>query len=67
MSEKRFKLIRYYGKGVPDGEEWELFDLEKDPSEMKSEYSNPEYAGEVKRLKKELQRLRKLYKVPVPE
>jgi arylsulfatase A-like enzyme len=67
VSEKRFKLIRYYGKGVPDGEEWELFDLEKDPSEMKSEYSNPEYAGEVKRLKKELQRLRKLYKVPVPE
>ena len=67
VSEKRFKLIRYYGKDVPDGEEWELFDLEKDPSEMKSEYSNPEYAGEVKRLKKELQRLRKLYKVPVPE
>ena len=67
VSEKRFKLIRYYGKDVPDGEEWEFFDLEKDPSEMKSEYSNPEYAGEVKRLKKELQRLRKLYKVPTSE
>ena len=64
VSEKRFKLIRYYGKGVPDGEEWEFFDLEKDPSEMKSEYANPEYSNEVKRLKKELLRLRKYYKVP---
>ena len=64
VSEKRFKLIRYYGKGVPNGEEWELFDLEKDPAEMKSEYANPEYAKEVKRLKKELQRLRHYYKVP---
>ncbi|MCP5537546.1 MAG: sulfatase [Akkermansiaceae bacterium] len=64
VSEKRFKLIRYYGKGVPDDEEWEFFDLEKDPSEMKSEYTNPEYEAEVRRLKKELQRLRAYYKVP---
>ena len=67
VSEKRFKLVRYYGKDVPDGEEWELFDLEKDPSEMKSEYNKPEYAGEVKRLKKELQKLREQYKVPEGE
>jgi arylsulfatase A-like enzyme len=64
VSETRFKLIRYYGKDVPNGEEWELFDLEKDPAEMKSEYSNPEYSKEVKRLKKELLRLRKYYQVP---
>lgn len=64
VSEKRFKLIRFYGKGVPDGEEWEFYDLQKDPSEMKSQYSNPEYAAEIKRLKKELLRLRKYYKVP---
>jgi arylsulfatase A-like enzyme len=64
VSETRFKLIRFYGKDVENGEEWEFYDLQKDPSEMKSEYSNPEYAGEVKRLKIELQRLRKLYKVP---
>ena len=64
VSEKRFKLIRYYGKDVPDGEEWEFFDLEKDPQEMKSEYANPEYAPEIKRMKKELQRLREYYQVP---
>ena len=64
VSEKRFKLIRFYGKDVPNGEEWEFFDLKNDPQEMKSEYSNPEYAGEVERLKKELQRLREYYQVP---
>ncbi|MBT8045128.1 MAG: sulfatase [Verrucomicrobiae bacterium] len=64
VSEKRFKLIRFYGQDVPDGEEWEFYDLQKDPQEMKSEYGNPEYAGDIKRLKKELQRLREYYKVP---
>jgi len=64
VSEKRFKLIRFYGRGVPNGEEWELYDLERDPDELNSEYSNPEYFNEVKRLKKELQRLRRLYQVP---
>lgn len=62
--DKRFKLIRYYGKDVENGEEWEFFDLERDPSEMKSEYSNPEYAGEVARMKKELGNLREFYDVP---
>jgi hypothetical protein len=64
VSETRFKLIRFYGKDVENGEEWEFYDLQKDPAEMKSEYSNPEYAVEVKRLKIELQRLRERYKVP---
>ena len=64
VSENRYKLIRFYGKDVPDGEEWELFDLKKDPQELNSEYANPEYTEEVARLKKELQRLRKYYKVP---
>ena len=64
VSENRYKLIRFYGKDVPDGEEWELFDLKKDPQELNSEYTNPEYTEEVARLKKELQRLRKYYKVP---
>ncbi|MBT8037747.1 MAG: sulfatase [Verrucomicrobiae bacterium] len=64
VSEKRFKLIRFYGKDVIDGEEWEFYDLQKDPSEMKSEYLNPEYEGEIRRLKKEMQRLRTYYQVP---
>ena len=61
---KRYKLIRFYGKDVPNSEEWEFFDLKTDPSEMKSGYNNPEYAGVIKDMKAELQRLRKFYKVP---
>jgi arylsulfatase A-like enzyme len=59
----RYKLIRYYGYDVPDMEEWELFDLEKDPQEMKSEYANPEYAAIVKKMKSKLTDLKKQYEV----
>jgi len=64
VSTKRYKLIRYYGKDVPDGEEWEFYDLESDPSEMNNSYANPEYAGKIKELKSELQKLRLHYKAP---
>ena len=53
----RHKLIFYH-----DLDEWELFDLKKDPREMKSVYADPEYAPVVKELKVELTRLRDLYK-----
>ncbi|MEO0510837.1 MAG: sulfatase [Verrucomicrobiota bacterium] len=59
----RWKLIRFYGKDVPNGEEWELYDLERDPSEMNNIYSNPENAPKVAELKQELQRLRDQYEV----
>jgi arylsulfatase A-like enzyme len=63
---KRYKLIYYYGhplnakgtEGGPTVPEWELFDLKKDPYEMNSVYSSPEYADIVKYLKAELIRLR---------
>ncbi len=55
---KRYKLIHFYH----DIDEWELYDLEKDPREMKNVYSDPAYADVVRRLKKELIRLRKKYK-----
>jgi arylsulfatase A-like enzyme len=67
VSTKRYKLIRFYGKDVPRGEEWELYDLKYDPSEMKSEYGNPEYGQIVRDLKQELIRLREFYKVPAQE
>jgi len=53
----RYKLIHYYNIG-----EWELFDLAKDPDELKSVYDDPGYAEVVAELKAELARLRKLYK-----
>lgn len=62
--DKRYKLIRFYGQDVPNGEEWELYDLERDPHEMNNVYANPEYAGKIATLKTELKRLQEYYKVP---
>lgn len=50
----RHKLI-YFNKL----DQWELFDLKKDPHEMKNVYSDAAYAGTVKKLKAELYRLKK--------
>ncbi len=55
----RYKLLYFYNL-----DEWELFDLEKDPHELKSVYADPAYAKVVADLKAELARLRKLYRVP---
>jgi hypothetical protein len=64
VANSRYKLIRFYGKDVPSGEEWEFYDLERDPSEMNNLYGNPEYASKVQEMKKELSRLRQQYGVP---
>jgi arylsulfatase A-like enzyme len=55
----RYKLIHFYELG-----EWELYDLERDPHEMRSVYVDPAYAATVQELKGELARLRDLYHVP---
>jgi arylsulfatase A-like enzyme len=52
----RHKLIHYY-----EINEWELFDLENDPDELKSVYDDPANAGLIKRLKTELTRLQAQY------
>jgi len=61
VATKTHKLIHYY-----DLDEWELYNLAKDPDEMKSQYANPAYASVVADLKKELIRLKKEYKVTDP-
>lgn len=58
----RHKLMNFY-----DLEEWELYDLETDPREMKNQIENPEYAETVARLKSELSNLREQYDVPANE
>ncbi|MEC9032664.1 MAG: sulfatase/phosphatase domain-containing protein [Planctomycetota bacterium] len=55
----RYKLMHFY-----DIDEWELFDLAKDPSEMRSVHASAQYAGVLKHMKGELAKLRKQYKVP---
>jgi arylsulfatase A-like enzyme len=54
---ERYKLIHFYRVN-----EWELFDLEKDPREMNSVYNDPEYAKIVADLKERLEALKKHYK-----
>lgn len=54
----RYKLIHFYY----DIDEWELYDLEKDPHEMRSVYNDPAYAEVQARLHKQLDELREKYK-----
>jgi arylsulfatase A-like enzyme len=54
---ERYTLANFYPVN-----EWELFDLEKDPLQLKSVFSDPAYAQTVSELKAELIRLRTLYK-----
>ena len=66
---ERHKLIHYYGKalgtsgsiGRETPPEWELFDLRKDPREMRSVYGDPAYARVQSDLKRDLAGLQKRY------
>ena len=61
----RHKLVCYYGAGLgqPGASdevtpvEWELFDLERDPAELRSVYDEPAYAGVRAELTAELARV----------
>ena len=55
---QRYKLIHFYY----DIDQWELYDLQKDPDELNNIYNDPAYADVVKKLKAELSRLREEFK-----
>jgi arylsulfatase A-like enzyme len=61
VADGRYKLIHFYEKDV---NQWELFDLETDPNEMKSVYGDPAYAKTQKRLVRQLANHRADLKVP---
>ena len=52
----RHKLIHYYTLG-----EWELFDLEKDPRELRSVHDDPAYAETRRELEQKLNSLQQQY------
>ena len=54
----RYKLIHFYY----DIDEWELYDLEKDPSEMNNVYTNPAYDSIKKEMHQKLKEIRIKYK-----
>jgi len=59
------KLVHYYGSGCGQpgasdqrtAPEWELFDLERDPRELRSVHDDPAYAADLAELRHELDRL----------
>lgn len=53
----RYKLMHFYN----DIDEWEFYDLEKDPDEMNNSYNDPSYAGIIEKLKSDLIQLQKQY------
>jgi arylsulfatase A-like enzyme len=58
ISTDRFKLIHYYY----DIDEWELFDLQNDPHEMKNVYNDPAYSSVKEDLHRRLDALREKYR-----
>ncbi|MCK5942000.1 MAG: sulfatase [Planctomycetes bacterium] len=55
----RFKLVRYY---EPQWDTWEMFDLEKDPDELRNVADDPGYAPIRIMLEQKLAKLRMQYK-----
>ena len=53
----KYKLIHFYN----DIDAWELYDLEKDPTEMHNVFDDPEYGKVVDFMNRELVRLQKQY------
>jgi arylsulfatase A-like enzyme len=53
----RYKLIHFYY----DIDEWELYDLEQDPSEMNNLYGKKEYKAVQKKMHLRLTELREKY------
>ncbi len=49
---------------IPSTQEWQMFDLVKDPQEMTNVYDNPEYASFKKSLTTEYNRIRKEFDAP---
>ncbi len=59
VTDGKHKLIHFYQL-----DEWELYDLEKDPDEMQSVYGDSGYASIEKRLKEQIAEHRTLLKMP---
>ena len=58
-----FKLIHFYN----DVDEWEMYDLKNDPSELNSVFGKPEYADKQAELISLLKKIQKQYKDDDPD
>ncbi len=55
----RYKIIHFY-----DHDDWDLYDLEKDPNEMHDVYDDPEYKEVRTMMKRRYRAMRKRYDLP---
>lgn len=58
IRDERYKLVHY-----PKSDEWNLVDLEKDPTEMQSVHDNPEYKKVLDSMHSKLRDLQNKYDV----
>lgn len=63
VTDGRYKLMHLYALGGERRNDWELFDLQKDPNELQSVYGLPEYQQIQAKMEAELARLREVYQV----
>lgn len=61
---ERYKLIHFY---EPDVDEWEFYDLDSDPDEVRNVIDKPRFTDRIAALKNELKRLKTRYGVPPGE
>ena len=60
VSDGRYKLLHFYGKGDSYDE---LYDLKKDPNELRNVVAEKKYAKHLGRLQKQLDKFRQEQKV----
>jgi len=61
VRDERYKLISFI-----DYNDWEFYDLQKDPQELNNCYNDPAYANEIARLKARLAQYKEELKMPEP-
>ena len=57
----RYKLIHFYR----DIDQWELYDLKRDPTEMHNVYGDPRYSKVQKQMHRKLKQLQEKYDDPI--
>lgn len=61
VKKDQYKLIHFYN----DIDEWELYDLEKDPHELNNIYGNPDYQKVTDQMMHEMDSLQIMYDDPI--
>jgi arylsulfatase A-like enzyme len=64
VTDGRYKLIHYYALEGERIDDWELFDLQRDPNELVNVYGSTDLIKVEKRLMRELRQLREQFDVP---